>query len=280
VSEHHRDSEGRPLGPLADDAALRCPQCGAVGKFGYRDAASVLRWYCAEHRLAAGWADEHLPAPVESDDTPVVNVPAQSLEDLTAQFHAMLDEGRRLTHRRQLLDGKIDDLQLRCGRKLLEMRRRVEAGEVGDLAAVDWWGWYADAVPGISRKQAERWMAIAAADDPQAAAVEYRERAASHQRAYRERRLAPPPSLSREPGERETVEEGDGTASDEREESPPLPAVPVIRRRPPVFAGADVDETAEIEAALEIFKRLTWNGRVQLIKAQNKLYEEWRRGRA
>jgi hypothetical protein len=258
----------------------RCPQCGAVGEFGYRDAERVLRWYCGEHRLAASWADEHLPTPVEIEAVPVApNVPAQSLEDLTAQFHAMVEEGRRMTHRRHVLDGKIEDLQLRCGQKLLEMRRRIEAGEVGDQAAIDWWGWYADAVPGISRKQAERWMAIAAADDPQAAAVEYRERAASHQRAYRERRLTAPSSrLTSMSCQTET--EPSPLTSDGERDSPPPTAVPAIRKRAPVFAGADVDETAEIEQALAIFRRLTWNGRVQLIKEQNKLYDQWRRGRA
>jgi hypothetical protein len=276
----------RRVASHADDPALRCPQCGAVGEFGYRDAEGVLRWFCGEHRLSASWADEHLPTPVEIEAAPVApNVPAQSLEDLTAQFHAMVDEGRRMTHRRHVLDGKIEDMQLRCGQKLLEMRRRIEEGEVGDQAAIDWWGWYADAVPHVSRKHAERWMSIASAADPEVAALKYRDRDADYQRAYRARQKAKalPPTVA--PSDRGPVRgtepretEPSASLAGEREE-PPLATAPVIRKRAPLFAGHDIDESAEIEAALTIFRRLTWNGRIQLIKAQTKLYDEWRRGR-
>ena len=39
---------------------------------------------------------------------------------------------------------KVGSARLEAGRVLLELRTRVEAGEVGDLAAVDWWGWFED----------------------------------------------------------------------------------------------------------------------------------------
>jgi hypothetical protein len=232
-------------------------------------------------------ASDHLPALVEKLDEAVPAAPGQSLEDLTRQLHAMVDEGRRLHAKRVVLDGKIEDLQLRCGQRLIEMRRRIEAGEVGDLAAVDWWGWYADAVPHISRKYAERWMAIASAADPEAAAVEYRERNASYQRAHRERAriasAAPPLDLTREC--KIQAPEEKGTAPDSQTEELPPPAeasapVLVARKRAPLFSGHDIDESAEIELALMVFRRLSWNGRAQLLKELNKLYDEWRSGRA
>lgn len=36
----------------AEEPALRCPQCGSAGEFGYRDVYGAMRWFCARHRLA------------------------------------------------------------------------------------------------------------------------------------------------------------------------------------------------------------------------------------
>src|ERR1700722_7363923 len=35
----------------AEEPALRCPQCGSAGEFGYRDVYGAMRWFCARHRL-------------------------------------------------------------------------------------------------------------------------------------------------------------------------------------------------------------------------------------
>jgi hypothetical protein len=45
----------------AEVPALRCPQCGSAGEFGYRDVYGAMRWFCARHRLAQFWADARWP---------------------------------------------------------------------------------------------------------------------------------------------------------------------------------------------------------------------------
>ena len=40
------------------DDEFNCRTCGGSAHFGYRDKATgEMCWYCAEHRLAQGWAD-------------------------------------------------------------------------------------------------------------------------------------------------------------------------------------------------------------------------------
>jgi hypothetical protein len=41
----------------AEEPARRCPQCGGIGEFGYREVDGAMRWFCARHRLAHFWAD-------------------------------------------------------------------------------------------------------------------------------------------------------------------------------------------------------------------------------
>src|SRR5437764_996194 len=60
--------------------------------------------------------------------------------------------------------------QLEAGRRLIELRRRVEEErEAGQ--GVKWWDWYEDKFDGYikSRKTAEKYMKWARADDPEAA---------------------------------------------------------------------------------------------------------------
>jgi hypothetical protein len=60
---------------------------------------------------------------------------------------------------------RFNKLRLQAGQKLLQLRKRVEAGEVGD---VTWWGWFEGQGLG-SRSNAEKLLRMAAADDPEAA---------------------------------------------------------------------------------------------------------------
>ena len=46
----------------AEDLALRCPQCGGPGEFGYRDVYRAMRCFCESHRLAQFWADARMPS--------------------------------------------------------------------------------------------------------------------------------------------------------------------------------------------------------------------------
>jgi hypothetical protein len=157
---------------MNNTAAETCSVFGATGElFGYFDADDALIWYCGQHKLREWSADRH-HVPAVKGETP----PTQTLEELAERLHHKIDEGIKV----------VEDLQLECGRMLLEMRHRVEAGEAGD---VTWWQWFETRFPPdyVSRKHIERWMGIASKADPEAAAVEYRERAAGYQRSYRER---------------------------------------------------------------------------------------------
>jgi hypothetical protein len=123
--------------------------------------------------------------------------PLPSLEQEALECSQMFAEGQRLSKRRERLvqhtertDKKLEDLRIELGLKLVGLRQRVEAGEAGDEATLAWWEWF-EANIKFSRKYAERWMRIAASEAPEAAALEYRERAAAHQRAYEERLTFP-----------------------------------------------------------------------------------------
>lgn len=80
---------------------------------------------------------------------------------------------------------KFDKHRLAAGQKLLALRRRVEAGEVGE--GVSWWAWFETADIGRSRKDAEKLMRMASSDDPEAAAIDERDRNREAKREHRER---------------------------------------------------------------------------------------------
>lgn len=80
---------------------------------------------------------------------------------------------------------KVGALRIRTGQILLELRARVDAGEIGEIAT--WWEWYDDNFT-RSRRDAERLMEIASAEDPQAAYQTAKDRNADQQRASRARK--------------------------------------------------------------------------------------------
>src|SRR5262245_29218658 len=84
-------------------------------------------------------------------------------------------------------EGRLFRLRLKMGFELLEARRRVEAGEAGDIS---WWDWFAenDPLAGHGRKDAEKLLRIASAQNPELEEKEARERNAQHQRAHRLRK--------------------------------------------------------------------------------------------
>jgi hypothetical protein len=80
--------------------------------------------------------------------------------------------------------GNSERSRLKAGRVLLEMRRRVEAGEDGEIS---WWDWYAKNLGPSqrSRKDAQKLLRIAEANDPEAAEDDARKRNAEHQAKHR-----------------------------------------------------------------------------------------------
>jgi hypothetical protein len=101
-------------------------------------------------------------------DTMAIIVPI-SIEDALRAIHAKFAEAER--H-----DSKANDARLAAGRMLIALRKRIESGEVGE---VGWWNWYESNFT-RSRKDAEKVMRLASAEDPEAA-VEA-ERAATRKR--------------------------------------------------------------------------------------------------
>jgi hypothetical protein len=71
------------------------------------------------------------------------------------------------------LEGRANKHRVAAGQKLLSLRQRIEAGEEGDVA---WWDWFEKQDIGRSRKDCEKLMRIASADDPEAALEDERER--------------------------------------------------------------------------------------------------------
>jgi hypothetical protein len=97
-----------------------------------------------------------------------------SLVDAIALIHEKFAEATAL-------DIKADNARIEAGRMLIELRARIEAGEVG---LVGWWHWYSANFT-RSRRDAEKCMALAQAKDPSAALEHERQRAREGMREYR-----------------------------------------------------------------------------------------------
>ena len=69
---------------------------------------------------------------------------------------------------------KVDDFRSSAGKQLVELKARIEAGEDGE--GVNWWKWYAEHFKNRTRRDAQKVMALARSDDPDAAAEEEREK--------------------------------------------------------------------------------------------------------
>jgi len=97
-----------------------------------------------------------------------------------------LDEAVREIHRQfaeeQSSKKKAYRHRLRAGEMLLALRKRIEAGEAG--VNMSWWDWYESKFV-RSRRDAEKVMALAQADDPEAALEN--ERAANRERMANKR---------------------------------------------------------------------------------------------
>lgn len=88
----------------------------------------------------------------------------QSLESLVTEIRGHMYDA-------QGAKTKFDKHRLAAGQKLLDLRRRVEAGEAGE--GINWWEWYGTQFT-RSRKDAEKLIRMASADDPEEAFEEDR----------------------------------------------------------------------------------------------------------
>ena len=181
---------------LADDGRMRCLRCKIDRGAPYRaadqgrhpsesrpapDQSGVGR---LRHPKGAGMTRQLDRLPIEGEVLP----PLKPLEEEAQECLQIIENVRslsgrinRLNNRTRQLNQKIEDRCLLLGAKLLSMRRRVEAGEGG----LSWWEWFERFFPSISRKTAERWLRIAATEDPPTAGLEYRKRDADYKRDHR-----------------------------------------------------------------------------------------------
>ena len=147
---------------------------------------------------------------------------------------------------------KVDELRIKVGRELLDLRASVEAGEMGELAT--WWEWYRDNFT-RSRGDAEKLMQIAADDNPQKAYEEGKAKNAKNNRAYR-RRKQQVPSRSRER---------------EEKSQPALKLVEVVD--PPQPPKRQFDK-AKVDKVVAAFVALPWPERREFVRWLNKSYRE------
>lgn len=81
---------------------------------------------------------------------------ANSIDKLVAEIRGHLYDAKGA-------ETKFNKHRLAAGQKLLALRKRIEAGEAGE---VTWWEWFETADIGRSRRDAEKLMRMAGADDP------------------------------------------------------------------------------------------------------------------
>jgi hypothetical protein len=148
--------------------------------------------------------------------------PQQLLQELKERLHQKIEEGSRL----------IRDFQLECGKILLEMRTLVESGKAGDIS---WWKWFDANIPDLSQDHAQRWIRIASSDDPEAAALEFRQHDAERHRIHRERKKLAAPDVrvtshGNEPDVRLTSVETEPEPQPKEEPVSPSPAQSPLQR--------------------------------------------------
>ena len=104
-------------------------------------------------------------------------IPLRSLDEMVLLVHKKFDHV--VSAQQKFFSARVE-----CGMLLLELRKRIESGEDG--ANVKWWDWYESRFA-RSRRDAERVMELARAEDPQAA---YEQKKVDHAEDMRERRAA------------------------------------------------------------------------------------------
>src|SRR5262249_20312160 len=108
-----------------------------------------------------------------------MNKTEKTLKELLEIFHAKY--AAAISH-----DSKASKARIEAAKALLELRHRIESGEAG---AITWWQWFKENSD-RSRGDAEKLLAIAKAEDPEAAVEEERRKAREGMAEMRRRRTA------------------------------------------------------------------------------------------
>jgi hypothetical protein len=153
--------------------------------------------------------------------------------------------------------------RLAIGRTLLGLQQLIDSGENGDQCT--FWEWFDDMVPGRSRSDAGHLMTIARQPDPEVAYQKKLDKQKEYaERHYRKKLGALPYKASDAPPPEQ--------AQAEPEFFPPPPK-PKAR-----FPSAEGDDDI-IEQIINLFRRLSWDGRARLLKRLRQLYNDWRMGK-
>ena len=95
------------------------------------------------------------------------------------------EEDRGVIRQDQNLRRQDRPIPISAGKQLVELKARIDGGEDGE--GVNWWKWYAERFKNRTRRDAQKVMALARSDDPEAAAEEEREKNREAQANKRER---------------------------------------------------------------------------------------------
>jgi hypothetical protein len=110
----------------------------------------------------------------------------KSISEMVVQINAAIYDANAA-------EARCTKLRLKAGQLLLQLRARIESGEEGDVA---WWDWFENlgnnGHPALirSRKDAERLMRIASAEDPEQALLDEREKTRIAVAKHREQKAA------------------------------------------------------------------------------------------
>jgi hypothetical protein len=179
---------------------------------------------------------------------------------------------------------KVRALRIEVGQLLIELRDRVEAGEIGELA--NWWDWFEDnkALFGsIERRTAERYMQVAGDPDPVAKQDELRKKNTEQRRDQGKKddksNIEQFPSDRRKKGDENQGETKPKYDLDPKPEPDPEPEPAPVRRvsAAPTYPSSPEDDGL-IEQFTDLFRRMSWDGRVRAMKAVGALFDKWRVG--
>jgi hypothetical protein len=173
----------------------------------------------------------------------------------------------RITNRKieaiEQSDKKTKSLQIEVGELLIELRNRINAGEIGELAV--WWEWFEEnrmLFRNISHDTAEHYMRIAGATDPEEKLVKHREQGNARKKSFRQK--SPQSGAFRNApdcGTQETEPPSNVTR---------IPAAPTYPSSP--------EDNALVEQFIELFRKMTDSARVRAMQEINALYRRWREG--
>jgi hypothetical protein len=183
-----------------------------------------------------------------------------SAEVLLLMAHKFLDVIEKAERR-------VNLARIEAGRVLLELRYQIEA------SGLRWWEYYQDHFA-RSRRDAERLMQIASAEDPVEAYKAQGARNAAAVAAHRERKQlaqqdVTPPRLTCKAQLEPAIE----AVEPEIYAPEPKTKLPSRSKRYPEAP----EDVALIGDILDRFRRLSWGGRVKAMQAINEQYAQWQR---